>query len=245
MSHPDVDLVAAVRAALAEAGDPAKAGPMQAYMKSEMPFRGVPSPALKAVLRPLLAHHPLDEETWQATILELWDDASFREERYAALALARHRLHREHRQVHTLGLYEHLIRSGAWWDLVDETSTHLVRDLVLAHPREVAPAIRDWAVSDDLWLRRAAIICQVGTRARCDQPLLAEAIQANLDGSTRTTPARSAYGREFFIRKAIGWALRDQARTDPEWVRAFVERHHDELSGLSRREALRGLADQP
>ena len=78
------------------------------------------------MLRPLLAHHPLDEETWQATVLELWDEAGFREERYAALALARHRLHREHRQVHTLGLYEHLIRTGAWWDLVDETSTHLV-----------------------------------------------------------------------------------------------------------------------
>ena len=72
---------------------------MQAYMKSEMPYRGIPSPALKAVLRPLLARHPLDEETWQATVLALWDEAGFREERYAALALARHRLHREHRQV--------------------------------------------------------------------------------------------------------------------------------------------------
>jgi 3-methyladenine DNA glycosylase AlkD len=237
----DVDLVSAVRRALAEAADPAKAGPMQAYMKSEMPYRGIPSPDLKAVLRPLLAGHPLDEETWQATVLDLWDRADFREERYAALTLARHRLHREHRQAHTLALYEHLIRSGAWWDVVDETSTHLVRELLLAHPDEVRPVIQEWAVADDLWVRRSAIICQVGTKDACDQSLLAEAIEANLDGSTRTTPAVSPYGREFFIRKGIGWALRDHARADPDWVRAFVDRHHDELSGLSRREALKHL----
>jgi 3-methyladenine DNA glycosylase AlkD len=239
MTGADTELVSTIRGTLAEAADPVHAGPMQTYMKSEMPYRGIPSPALKVVLRPLLADHPLDEETWQATVLELWDAARFREERYAALALARHRLHREHRQVHTLGLYEHLIRSGAWWDLVDETSTHLVREVLLAHPVEVAPEIREWAVADDLWVRRAAIICQVGAKDRCDQALLAEAIEANLDGSSRTTPAVSPYGREFFIRKGIGWALRDHARIDPDWVRAFVERHHDELSGLSRREALK------
>ena len=98
MTAPDAELVSSIRGALADAADPAKAAPMQAYMKSEMPYRGIPSPDLKAVLRPLLADHPLDEETWQATVLALWDEAGFREERYAALALARHRLHREHRQ---------------------------------------------------------------------------------------------------------------------------------------------------
>src|SRR5689334_4659817 len=126
----DRDVVEAVRRAIAGAADPAKAGPMQAYMKSEMPFRGVPSPQLKALLNPLLAR-PMDEETWQATLLELWDAAEFREERYAALTLARHRLHREHRQPHTMALYEHLVRTGAWWDLVDETS-HLVGEVLLA-----------------------------------------------------------------------------------------------------------------
>ena len=239
MAAYDFELVRAIRVALEDAGDPSKAGPMQTYMKSELPYRGVSSPALKATLRPLLADHPLDEETWHATILELWDGATFREERYAALALARHRLHREHRQPHSLGLYEHLLRSGAWWDLVDETSTHLVREVLLDHPSEVAPVIREWAVADDLWVRRSAIICQVGAKDRCDQSLLAEVIEANLDGSTRTTPAVSPYGREFFIRKGIGWALRDHARADPDWVRAFVDGHHDVLSGLSRREALR------
>ena len=239
MAAHDIELTRGIRDALASAADPTNAAPMQAYMKSEMPFRGIPSPVLKKLLRPLL-DRPLEEETWSATVLELWDGAQYREERYAALALAAHRLHREHRQVATLDLYEHLVRTGAWWDLVDETA-HLVRDLLLAHPDEVAAVMREWAVDDDLWVRRTAIICQVGSRDRCDQALLAEAIEANLDGSTRTTPALSPYGREFFIRKAIGWALRDHARADPDWVVAFVDRHADQLSGLSKREALKHL----
>jgi 3-methyladenine DNA glycosylase AlkD len=240
VSAADVELVTAIRRVLAEAGDPAKAGPMQAYMKSGMPYRGIPSPRLKALLRPLLVQRPLEEETWHDTVLALWDAAAFREERYAALVIARHRLHREHRQAHTIGLYEHLVRTGAWWDLVDETS-HLVGEILVAHPAQVRPVIQEWAVADDLWVRRSAIICQVGTRDACDQGLLAGVIEANLDGSTRTTPPLSLYGREFFIRKGIGWALRDHARTDPDWVRAFVDRHAHGLSALSRREALKHL----
>ena len=143
--------------------------------------------------------------------------------------------------MHTLGLYEHLIRTGAWWDLVDETAGHLVRDLLLSHREEVAAIMRAWAVADDLWVRRSAIICQVGTRDRCDQGLLAAVVEDNLDGSTRTTPPRSPYGREFFVRKAIGWALRQHARVDPDWVRGFVAEHDARLSGLSRREALKHL----
>jgi len=249
MGTPDTELVSTLREVLVSAADPDKAGPMQAYMKSEMPYRGVPAPVLRSTVRPVLAAHPLpDEETWQATVLELWDGATFREERYVALELAKHRLYREHQQVHTLDLYEHLIRTGAWWDVVDETAGHLVRHLLLAHPDEVTPVIRTWAVADDLWVRRSAIICQVGARDRCDHELLSDVIEDNLDGSTRTTPAESPYGREFFIRKAIGWALRDHARSAPQWVRAFVTAHERELSGLSKREALKhvpGSRSQP
>ena len=236
----DAALTQSVRSALAAAADPEKAGPMQAYMKSAMPYRGIRAPVLKAVLSPLLAAHPLpDFETWTDTILDLWDAAVFREERYAALAIARHRYHRIHQVPEALDLYEHLVRTGAWWDVVDETS-HLVGEVLLAHT-EVRPVLEGWAVSDDLWLRRSAIICQVGTKDALDQELLELALEANLDGSTRSTPALSPYGRDFFIRKAIGWALRDHARTDPEWVRAFVADREETLSGLSKREALRVL----
>ena len=245
MAGADHELVETVREVLASAADPSQAGTMQAYMKSAMPYRGIQAPLLRSTLRPVLSAHPLpDEEMWQATVLELWDGASFREEGYAALALARHRLYREYQQVHTLDLYGHLIRTGAWWDLVDETAGHLVRDLLLNHRQQVSPVIRAWATDDDLWVRRSAIIAQLGTGDRCDQDLLAQVIEDNLDASTRTTPAVSPYGREFFIRKAIGWALRDHARTDPDWVFAFVASHADVLSGLSKREALKHLGDE-
>ena len=91
-----------------------------------------------------------------------------------------------------------------------------------------SPALRDWSGSDSLWVRRSAIISQVGTGERLDQPLLADVIEPNIDDS------------DFFIRKAIGWALRDHARHDPAWVSAFVAAH-PELSGLSRREALKHI----
>lgn len=238
----DSELIAALREVLTSAADPDRAVAMRAYMKSEMPYLGVSAPLLRAAVRPVLATHPLpDEETWWDTVLALWDGATHREELYVALALAGHRLYREHRQVHTLELYEHLIRSGAWWDVVDETAGHLVRDLLLVHREEVTPVVRSWALADDLWVRRAALICQLGAKDRCDQELLAAVIEDNLDGSTRSAPALSPYGREFFVRKAIGWALRDHARTDPAWVRRFVEAHRSELSGLSRREALKHL----
>ena len=242
----DNELVGTVREVLASVADPGKAATMQAYMKSAMPYLGVPVPLVRTSLARILSAHRLpDEETWRATVLELWEGARFREERYAALALARHRFYREHQQVYTLDLYEHLIRTGAWWDLVDEVATHLVRDLLLTHREEVSPVIRAWATADDLWVRRSAVICQVGAGDRCDQDLLAQVIEDNLDASTRVTPALSPYGREFFIRKGIGWALRDHARTDPAWVLGFVASHDDALSGLSKREALKHVGAQP
>lgn len=242
MGGVDDALVHEIRATLAEAGDADQGQQMQHYMKSTMPYRGVPMSALRPALGAVLSRHPLpDEESWQATLLELWDGADFREERYAALALARDRRYVAYLQVHTLDLLEHLVRTGAWWDLVDETATHLVRDVLVTHREQATPIMRAWAEADDLWVRRAALLCQVGTREDCDEDLLLTVIEANLDGSTRTTPPLSPYGREFFVRKAIGWALRDHARTSPEWVRAFVAAHEATLSGLSRREALKHL----
>ena len=93
--------------------------------------------------------------------------------------------------------------------------------------------MRAWAVEDDLWLRRTSILCQLHRTRSTDLDLLRHVLESNLEGSR--------FGSEFFIRKAVGWALRQHARTDPDWVRAFVTEHQDRLSGLSRREALRHL----
>jgi 3-methyladenine DNA glycosylase AlkD len=120
-----------------------------------------------------------------------------------------------------------LIVTGAWWDYVDELA-HRVGDLLSGWPAEVRPVLAAWARGEDRWLRRAAIICQLGARERTDVELLSAAIVASLHDS------------DFFLRKAIGWALRDYARTGPDWVRFFADGH--ELSPLSRREALKHLS---
>lgn len=227
-------VVVAIREALASAGDPANAEPMQRYMKSAMPFRGVKSPELRRIVRPLVAAHPLsDRAAWERAVRELYDGASFREERYAAIELAGHRLYRQHRDAEALGLWRHLIVTGAWWDLVDAT-VGFVDGALRTDPDAVRPVVLAWAEADDLWLRRASIISQLRAKDATDLDLLSRVIDANLQGTR--------FGSEFFVRKAIGWALRQYARIDAEWMRAFVASRGERLSGLSRREALKHVS---
>lgn len=231
-SQPHAALIGAIHDALATHADPTRAVGQQRYMKSTLPYLGLTNPVLRSALRTLLrdpAYAIATRPEWEATIRGLWDGATHREHWYAALVLARHRRYRAWRDHDALPLYRHLITTGAWWDVVDETATHLVRDLLDEHPSAALDAaLREWAHDDNLWIRRSAIICQVGRGPRTDTALLTDAI----------TP--SIADRDFFARKAIGWVLRDYARTNPDWVRAFVARHPD-LSGLSRREALKHL----
>lgn len=222
-------LVAAVRAGLAELADPRKAPDMQRYMKSEMPFRGVPTPERRALGRRLFAEHPLsDVDAWRATVLSLWREAAFREERYVALDLTGQRRYAGWRTPDLLPMYEELIVTGAWWDFVDEIASRRVGPLLQAHRRTVTPVMRRWATDPDLWRRRTSIICQLGAKEDTDTDLLTECIEANLDD------------RDFFIRKGIGWALRQFARVEPAWVRQFVD-GHPTLSPLSRKEATKHI----
>lgn len=227
------DVITAIRQTLAEAADHERAGPMQAYMKSALPYYGVPMPEVRRRVKRVLAEHRIDDAAgWDATIRELFDDASHREERYAALTLAAHRFYRGFATaVDALDLYEHLIRTGAWWDLVDETS-HRVGDVLVTHRATVTPIMLAWSRSDDFWIRRSSIICQLGHKSDTDLDLLSAVIEANLDE------------RDFFIRKAIGWALREVARLDAEWVHAFVV-DHPSLSPLSVREATKHIGPPP
>ena len=219
-----------LRSELAEAGDREKAAAQQRYMKSAMPYHGLAAPELRAMLRPhLLAFAPADRAEWERTVRTFWDDATHREEWYAAIALARHRVAGEWQDVDTLDLYRHLVVTGAWWDVVDEIAQHLVGACLLADRARVTPVLRGWASDDDLWIRRTSVICQVSLGADVDRALLTYAIEHNLADTS------------FWLRKAIGWALRQHARVDPSWVRAYVDGLGDRLSGLSRREATKHL----
>lgn len=192
-------------------------------MKSAMPFLGVRVPAVRTLTRAAVREEK-DPAVLREVALTLWRGAVAREERYAATGVTGVRVLRG--RLDMLDVHEEMIRSGAWWDHVDEVAGRVGAALA-AHPAEVAPVLRAWARDDDRWVRRCAIIAQLGFKHATDTALLTEVIEANADDP------------EFFIRKAIGWALRDLAWHDPAWVSEFVARH--ELSPLSRREALKNL----
>lgn len=226
MTHALVD---AVRRALAEHADPAKAPDMQRYMKSAMPFRGVQKPLRQRLTRELFTAHPIpDVDTWETVVRELWHGAEYREERYVAVDLTADRRYLQWQTPERLRLYEELIASGAWWDYVDEIAIRRIGPILRTHPAELTTVVQHWAADRDRWKRRTAVICQVSAKSATDTVLLEQCITANLSDP------------DFFLRKGIGWALRDYARTDPAWVRTFVGAHPD-LSPLSRREALKHL----
>ncbi len=225
-----------IRDALHAAADPVKAEPMRAYMKSEMPFLGVQKPARARVLRAVLRTRALpDRDAWESTVRALWDEATFREERYAATDVAQARPYAEWaHDPAALPLYDHLIVTGAWWDHVDDVAIRLVGRVLRTDPAAAAPLVRTWSRDPDRWRRRTSVICQVGAGEETDVELLRECVLANI------------YDPDFFLRKGIGWALRQYAKHDPAWVRTFVSIHYEQLSPLSRREALRNiLANTP
>ncbi|SDC16141.1 DNA alkylation repair protein [Actinokineospora iranica] len=225
----DGELAEAARRGLAEVADPAKAQEMRRYMKSDMPFRGVPKPARAALMRDLVAEHAVaDRGQWLDTVTGLWRGAEFREERYVALDLLGHKRYAHWVAVDLVPLHEELIVTGAWWDFVDELAARHVGPLLRANRDTLTPILRSWADDPDRWKRRTSVICQLGAKADTDTDLLAATIESTMDDP------------DFFLRKGIGWALRQFAKTEPGWVRHFVDTHPG-LSPLSRREALKHL----
>ncbi len=221
----DLALVAQIRSILRAAADPGLAPGQQAYMKSAMPFLGVRVPQVRLLVREVVRELGVhDPATLAGTARELWDDATHREERYAAATLLALRPLKG--DFSLVAFHEHIARTGAWWDHVDEAA-HRVADLHDAHPEETAVVARRWSTDEFLWVRRLGMLSQLGRKDRIDLDLLADLITPNLADPDN------------FSRKAIGWALREAARVDPEWVRRYVGVH--DLSPLSRREALKHL----
>jgi 3-methyladenine DNA glycosylase AlkD len=223
-------LAGALRSALRRVADPAKAAPMQAYAKSAMPYLGVTTPERRAVCREVFAG--VDFPTapaWRRAALGLWRGARFREERYCAIELTGLRRFDRFQDLAALPMYEEMIVTGAWWDYVDALAGHRLGLLLRRFPREMRKEMLAWSRSSDLWKRRSAILCQLTFKQDTDLDLLYAVIEPAL-GS-----------REFFLRKAIGWALRQHAWTDPREVRRYVRKNESRLSGLSKREALKNL----
>lgn len=227
---PAHELQARLRGELERQQDPARARKMQAYMKSTLPYWGLPMAKARSTFRELtrgLTFASLaDLEQW---VRVLYGEATHREERYAALYLLTLRAAKPLLTAEALPLMEWLIVEGSWWDLVDDVANHHLCDLLDREPRATSALLRRWSRGDHLWLRRAAIVAQVLRHERTDTTLLFEVMLPAIEE------------KEFFLRKGIGWALRVAAREFPSEVRSFLEEHHETLSGLSRREAEKGF----
>lgn len=231
MKRAPHSLQRSIREALLALAEPTRAPAMQAYMKSEMPYLGVSAARVKAACRSAFAAYPFESaEAWRADVLSLWRGATHREERYAAVALSGHRKAQAFQTLASLPMYEELIVTGAWWDYVDELAEHRIGPLLAAYPAPMRKKMLSWSRSTDLWKRRTAIICQMFFREATDRELLFSCIEPSLSS------------KEFFLRKAIGWALRQLAKHDPNAVLRYVQEHAAALSPLSRREALKHLA---
>lgn len=227
----DRTLIEDLRASFAAHADGTDAPQMQRYMKSAMPFYGIKAPLRRLLQAEVFAAHPLSTTAaLAATMQKLWREARFREERYAALELPRTRSNRRLATLDLLPTWREFIVDGAWWDFCDDISAAALGPLLLAHPARLKPELLRWARGRDLWLRRAAILCQRKLKTRTDIELLYACIEPSLTSD------------EFFLRKGIGWALRERAYVAPAEVIDFCRRCRNGLSALTRREALRVLA---
>ncbi|MEV6105248.1 DNA alkylation repair protein [Streptomyces sp. NPDC051940] len=208
------------------AADPAKAAGMEAYLKGVCPFLGIPSPRRRELSRAVLDGTPRpDEADATAIALRCWE---LPEREYHYFAADYLRRHVKRLSSGFLPTARHLIRTRSWWDTVDALAAHVVGGLVAADPKLAAEMDR-WIGDPDLWVARTALLHQLRYKEATDAD--------RLFGYC----LRQSGHRDFFIRKAIGWCLREYAKTAPDAVAAFVAGHRDELSPLSVREALKNL----
>jgi len=222
--------LALLRTELSRAGDPKKTAAMQAYMKSAMPYWGVQTPVQRDITRRLFTANRLETaEEWREACLTIWRAAEYREERYAAIDLTGFKYYREWQTLDTLPMYEEMIVAGAGWDYEDVIASARLGPLLRQYPGRMRTKMLQWGRSRSIWKRRSAILCQLTFKSETDLDLLYAAIEPSL-GS-----------KEFFLQKAIGWALRQYAWSDPREIRRYVRANADRLSALSKREALKNI----
>ncbi len=219
MSTP---VIADVTAALAPHADILQAAKMEAYMKDHFPFLGVPAPFRRAATKPLLKQ---PTAMVPQIVRDLWalDEREFH---YVAIDM----LEKAAKALDpgpTLVLIEELAQANSWWDSVDGLAN--IASGILRRNPDQRRIVERWSGHDNFWINRLAILHQKSWRGETDADLLFSLCLAH------------AANREFFIRKAIGWALRDYAWFDADAVATFVNEHREQLSPLSVREALKNI----
>jgi len=216
-----------VARALEELRDPVKAIGMAAYMKTEMPFYGVQKPDRIQILRELKKDfEPANASEYADAVLFLWSQPH-REEKYFAINYAH--MFREFVVRDSMPIYERMIREGAWWDFVDPLSADLVGGVYSRERKALKPLMNKWSKDKDKWIRRGSLLCHLHHKHDTDhEQLFGQCLLL-------------AGEKEFFIQKAIGWALREFSKTDPKAVKKFLRENENVLAPLSYREGAKHL----
>ena len=209
--------------AFSKAADKTRASDMMRYMKNISPFLGIPRPIRDDIQKSWIAHmKTCDWKVQQKTAIDFWNTDT-REHQYAAMDMLVKCKAWNH--ADSITLFEQLILQKSWWDTVDLIAAKLVGPYYLKFPDKRNALIQRWMDSGNMWLQRTCLIFQLGYKEKTDFDLLRACIIPLLDS------------REFFIQKAIGWALRQYARSAPSKVLEFANSYP--LKPLSRREALK------
>ncbi|MFT4417175.1 DNA alkylation repair protein [Fredinandcohnia humi] len=194
--------------------------PMQQYMKNHFPFLGIKTPLRRDLMKRFYLETDILKIDFQPEFVKILWSKEEREYQYAALDYIQ-RFRKKLVQTH-IPFLEELITTKSWWDTVDVISPHFVGKIAKETPSVIEQTIEEWAYGEHLWLCRSAILLQLRYKEDTDEALLYRFILANKDS------------KEFFIQKAIGWALREYSKTNPNSVRQFI--NENTLPRLSVRE---------
>jgi 3-methyladenine DNA glycosylase AlkD len=217
-----------LKIAFEENANPAKAAQMKNYMRGQYEYFGIASPERRIIFAEHRKNYGLIPEAHLNEIVKTCWQAPEREYQYFAMEMLNKVIRRN--RPETIQLYEFMITEKSWWDTVDYIAANLVGSHFRKYPELIHGKTAQWMESDNMWLQRTCLIFQLKYKNKLNAGLL-ESFIMNLKDS-----------KQFFIRKAIGWILREYSKTNPEYVKDFVQ--NTSLSGLSRNEALKWMSNK-
>lgn len=211
--------------ALQRAGDPAIAIQAKNYVKGKYEFFGIKAPERRAIFKEIIRNAGLPEqEVFSSLIRELWNKPQ-REFQYFGMEVSEKMLRKSTKDF--IEDIEFMLTPKSWWDTIDFLASKTLGKYFRKYPGRIQPITDLWLKGDDIWLKRSCLLFQKDYKHNTDVELLQKVILACKDS------------RNFFLRKGIGWALREYSKSDPEWVLRFVKDH--DLPKLSEKEVLKRI----